>query len=638
MISIFLTEELDKITAQSQDAMLAYFFFDNKDNKRNTAASMLRGLIFQLIQQRSTLLEHILPVFKIQKETLFSNSSFESLWRIFESMVRDLSIDSVFCVLDGIDECDENSLEMLTKKLRGFFSESPTALKLIAVSRKLPDCIPRAMSGFPCVRLDHDSDREVNSDLQRFITVKVTELAAERSYSNDLRAAVQSALLERANGTFLWVGFVIGELRKMAPAEVEDSLTRLPIGLKGMYERMLLQIREDRRDIAALILRWVTMAVRPLTLTELSAATGVRPVANLGIDDVMRDHIRFCGYFLTITGNDVGLVHQSAKDYLLRKDPDPNPLLEFFRVKEEATNSEIAHTCVTYLCGGALANGSVQLVETYNKAVDKSHLQAFPLLSYAVFHWPEHVRYSSSLADDIFDLSMPFYEKKSPVREAWLTTYWAAKEYWTAPSSFSLLHLASFLGIVPLTRKLLLRNDWKSMLKFHNHVDSRDSLGCTALHWGVRNGHEPVVKLLLEAKADVNAKDEYRGTALHRAAANRYEAVVKLLLEAKADVNAKNDYRETALHKAARNGHEVVVKLLLEAKADVNAKDEYGETALHIAAGDGHEAVVKQLLEAKANVNARTRYGRTALHMAAKNGREAVVKLLSETKADVNLL
>jgi hypothetical protein len=112
MLSIFLTEELD-VVAQSHDAILAYFFCDNRDNRRNTAVAVLRGLIFRLIRQHSKFLEHIIPVFKVQKETLFNESSFESLWRIFESMVRDSSMDCVFCVLDGLDECDEHSLKML---------------------------------------------------------------------------------------------------------------------------------------------------------------------------------------------------------------------------------------------------------------------------------------------------------------------------------------------------------------------------------------------------------------------------------------------------------------------------------------------------------------------------------------------
>src|SRR5271156_2281700 len=44
MLSIFLTEELEKIAAQSQDAILAYFFCDNRNNTRNTAVAILRGL------------------------------------------------------------------------------------------------------------------------------------------------------------------------------------------------------------------------------------------------------------------------------------------------------------------------------------------------------------------------------------------------------------------------------------------------------------------------------------------------------------------------------------------------------------------------------------------------------------------
>ena len=48
--------------------------------------------------------------------------------------------------------------------------------------------------------------------------------------------------------------------------------------------------------------------------------------------------------------------------------------------------------------------------------------------------------------------------------------------------------------------------------------------------------------------------------------------MVKLLLDAKADVDEQTKGGETALHRAARNGHTEVVKLLLDAKADVDAQ------------------------------------------------------------------
>jgi ankyrin repeat protein len=639
MLSIYLTEELDKIR-QSQGATVTYFFCDNKDNKRNTAIAILRGLLLQLVQQHSKLLEYIVPVFKVQKEALFGNSSFESLWRIFESMIRDSSIDSVFSILDGLDECDEDSLEIFIEKLKSLFSKSPTnRLKLIVVSRELPDCIPRAMSSFPHLRLDPDSDHEVNNDLQQFITIKVNELSKERSYPDVLRISIESALLDRAKGTFLWVSFVIGELRKKTVVEVEDTLHHLPIGLEGMYERMLLQIPRERRDIAASILRWVVMAVRPLTLAELSAAIGVKPVTGLSINEAMRVYVGFCGYLLTVIGNNIGLVHQSAKDYLLREGPNLNPQLEIFRIKEGA-NAEIARTCFTSL--GALADGSVQLVNEYNKV---AYIPAFPLLFYAVFHWPEHARYSYSLAEDIFDLSNPFYQKQSPIRKAWLAAYWTEKGgYWTerwyynreAPSSFSLLHLASLLGIIPLTQKLL-GQGLKSKPKLLSPVDKRDSEKRTPLFYAVQNGHEAVVRLLLEHKANVDAKDQDTRTALQMAAKGGHERVVKLLLEYKADINSKGEHGETALHKAVAGGHLEVVQLLLDYKADVNVNSRYKGTALHEAAEGGHLEVVQLLLDHKADVNVKSELGWTALYKAAEEGHLEVVQLLLDHKADVNV-
>lgn len=182
---------------------------------------------------------------------------------------------------------------------------------------------------------------------------------------------------------------------------------------------MLLQIDVDRREIAAKILRWVVIVVRPLTLSELSAAieTAVKPSVMSNCNKVMRDQVSYCGYIVTIKEDKVGLIHQSAKDYLLRKSRDSNPELEVFRVKEEIRNLEIARKCLDCLQNGALTNREVDLLK------NTAHLKAFPLLSYAALHWPEHAR-SLARSEDIFDLSLPFYHKKSQTRMSWLKTYW----------------------------------------------------------------------------------------------------------------------------------------------------------------------------------------------------------------------
>ena len=637
MLSIFIAEELERIAKQSQDVIFVQYFCDNKDGKRNTAIAILRGLIYQLLSLQPKLFDHILPDFLIQREALFTGSSFEALWRIFESMVRDV-LGTVYCVLDGLDECEEKSLETLLKKFKYLFSTtvsetSVCRLNLIAVSRDLPDFIPEALSSFPRIRLDPDAETEISSDILRFIKVKVDELSTYRRYPEPLYMRVKDVFLDRAKGTFLWVGIVAKELWKYTSSEVENALELFPPGLDELYNRMLLQIDDHRRETVAKILLWVVMAVRPLTLSELSAAieTDVRPSIGLSCDEVIRDQVAFCGHFLTIKYNEVSLIHQSAKDYLLRKSPDSNPNLKIFRIAEETGNLEIARKCLAYLQDGALTGGEVNLNCRY-WAKDAAHLKAFPLLSYAALHWPEHTR-SLTSSEDIVDLSYPFYDKRSLARDSWLKTYWAAKEYGSLPDPFPLLHLASYFGIVPLARNLLFEKGWVSRLKLYRTVNKRDGSSTTALHRAAENGHEAVVRLLLEKGADVKAKNKDGRTTLHETVIRGHDKVVRLLLEKGADIEAK-DFN-VALHQAITRGHDKVVRLLLEKGADVNTKDKDGRTALHQAVIEGNGEVVRLLLEKGADVEAKDKDGRTTLHKAIAIGQEEVVRLLLEKGADI---
>jgi len=644
MLSIFLAEELEQIARLSPNTLFLQYFCDNKDERRNTAVTIIRGLIYQLLQSPHELFGHILPCFKIQRESLFVNSSFETLWGIFESMVCDPVLGTTYCVLDGLDECDEASLKVLLEKFAALLSAKTREslachLKLIVVCRDFPDFIPELLSSFPRIRLDPDADTEINNDIHLFIKAKVEELSRYRLYPETLRVHVEEVFRDRAQGTFLWIGIVAKALKKYKATEVEKALDLFPPGLDELYARILLQIDSGRREIAARILRWVVMAVRPLTLSELSIAieTTVRSsVAAFDRDEMTRDQVSCCGYFLTIGADEVGLIHQSAKDYLLRKTCDSNPELEAFRVKEEVANLEIAKKCLNYLENGALAKRESETLKQrqFSPLRDPSHLKAFPLLSYAALHWHEHARFLSC-SEDIFDLSRPFYHKKTQICMSWFKAYWIMRVSDYPPSSFTQLHLASYFGIPPLVENLVLTKQWIDRMKRFYYLNKSDSRRWTALMWAAYGDHETVVRILLKKRAAIEARDETRETALMKAASCRSEAVVRLLLEKGADIEAKTINDQTALSLAASRGHEAVVQLLLEKGADIEARTYRSRTALTEAAAGGHEAVVRLLLEKGADTDARDEFGETALMEAASGGHEAVVQLLLEKGADI---
>lgn len=182
--------------------------------------------------------------------------------------------------------------------------------------------------------------------------------------------------------------------QKKTCTEVVETLKHLPSGLPAIYSRMLLQIESGHRRTSSIILRWVTMAFRPLTLQELGAAIGTRsPYDLITIEQAIRDEIALCGPLIKIQEQGVGLVHQSARDYLLRKEPESNLDLEEFRIKPQATHLELARTCFNCVMQSGLQY-------TRPNPDDGSSSRASPLLNYAMLHWPEHAKCCSMLAGE----------------------------------------------------------------------------------------------------------------------------------------------------------------------------------------------------------------------------------------------
>ena len=109
-----------------------------------------------------------------------------------------------------------------------------------------------------------------------------------------------------------------------------------------------------------------------------------------------------------------------------------------------------------------------------------------------------------------------------------------------------------------------------------------------------------IVRLLIQAHAKVDDIDQEEGaTPLIIAASEGSNEIVKLLLQARANINKRNRAGHTALMLAARNGHAETVKILIDAGAEVMMADIKGNTALHFARASEHpnKPIIIGLLE-----------------------------------------
>jgi ankyrin repeat protein len=396
---------------------------------------------------------------------------------------------------------------------------------------------------------------------------------------------------------------------------------------------MLLQVSQDRRDMVGSILRWVTLALRPLTLRELATAIDIEPVAELDIEETTRQYTGLCGYFLKVTGDRVGLVHQSAKDYLLRDGSLDDGPLGFYHIKEGEANAEIARTCFTYLNNEALKGLRYDPWDSNEKSRLRHRIRTLPLLDYAFRYWIDHARKASTSAEFLYNLSHPFYAIGSPTREAWFMIYTHSHLSTRESMLDSLIHFASRLGLDQMVLHVLEKGNWRNALR--KPVDEDDKSGRKPLYYAAKYGHVGVLELLLNHKANVNGRTRDGNTALHTAARYGRENIVRLLLANPVDIHATNRDGETALHIAAEGGHSNIVQILLKQGAGVDAKDSAGRTAFMVAARHDSIPVMQMLLEHHANLDIKDQHGMTVLHRAAKKGDIFAAKTFLDHLADI---
>lgn len=300
---------IDELSKMANDANISFFFCQAANSRTNNAAAVLRGLIYMLVQQQPSLITHIRDGFFEGENAWFA------LLRAFTKILEDPHLKRTYLIVDALDECTEDLDRLL--KLLSQKSSARSHVKWVVTSRNWPS-IEKDLNGTTQMKLRLELNADtLSAAVGSFIEHKLNELAKKNRYSTEIRDVVQHHLKSNANGTFLWVALVCKELADVSKRHVRKKLQDFPPGLDELYKRMLDQISEsDDAELCKSLLGVITTVFRPITFDELSACLDIPEEAD---DSDLAEIVGLCGSFLTLRGRTISLVHQSAKDFLLRE-------------------------------------------------------------------------------------------------------------------------------------------------------------------------------------------------------------------------------------------------------------------------------------------------------------------------------
>ncbi|KAJ4855087.1 NACHT domain-containing protein [Trichoderma breve] len=315
-----LIEELEHM--EPHQDLLSYFFCQGTDPNFNNATAVLRGIIYSLATQKPSLIEHVQQAYKnVGSRSLFDGiNAWITLSGVFVKMLQDPALENACLIVDALDECESDRKKLLDL-IVGSTLATPQ-VKWILSSRNYPDIEAKIRSCRTIAVIDLESSATlVSESVDAYIRCRTRQLSLIED-NEVLQEQLQRAILQKSSGTFLWAALVFQEIEERRTydddAELLQLLDAMPSGLSGLYERMMNQInllvRSDQERCRN-ILATMVAAYQPLNLETLPIMAGLK--GRLTQAEPLKLLVRMCGSFLTIRGDVVYFVHQSAKDYLI---------------------------------------------------------------------------------------------------------------------------------------------------------------------------------------------------------------------------------------------------------------------------------------------------------------------------------
>jgi hypothetical protein len=257
-------------------AIAGYFFWKAGSAMQKSQAGLLQTLLYEVLRQQPFLAMEVFPD-RWEAYTLFGDYfhawSWPELKRAFDLLIeKTRGRVSLFMVIDGLDECEDNHEELVELLLTTIREPH---VKLCLGSRP-EQTFKDAFGPGPSLRMQDltfpDIVAFVNDKLcnsQRFLILK----KREPHYATSLIRSVAG----KSAGVFLWVSLVVRSLLEGMKnsdriADLEKRLAQIPPELDDLYSDILKSLDPFYLDHASQIFQIARVAPEALSLLDLSFA------------------------------------------------------------------------------------------------------------------------------------------------------------------------------------------------------------------------------------------------------------------------------------------------------------------------------------------------------------------------------
>lgn len=281
-----LLPQLLKTWAGSKQLVMASFFFWYAGRPlQKSYEGMLRSLLHQILDVRPELTTTIFPGLsrfilsekqpsKTEGLTITMQELREAMRLLVSEMPKDLAL---FLLVDGVDEYDGDHHDFSNFLVD--LANTESSLKILLSSRPIPAC-SQIFSEFPKLRLQ---DLTVD-DIIAYIDAEL--LSNQLLLDMDLlepgfAREIETALIDKASGVFLWIVLVVRALLK-GLGEYDDRATlmktidNLPNDLEDLYDHMFQKMSDKHQQQGSLLLQLIVRArdvqQSPLTALQLFIA------------------------------------------------------------------------------------------------------------------------------------------------------------------------------------------------------------------------------------------------------------------------------------------------------------------------------------------------------------------------------